>query len=93
MAESWTRERIEEEIRSIISEVSEIPCEWEPKKENYYPQQETFFGELGINSLDLAELLVEVEDTFDIEIPPEEAEELTTVESLVRYVEEKLEAK
>lgn len=48
--------------------------------------------DLGIDSLDYAELVMIFEQTFDIRIPDEDAEHLTTVKSAVDYISEKLEA-
>ena len=44
--------------------------------------------DLGADSLDLVEVLVAVEDEFDVEIPDEEAEKLKTVADLVHYIED-----
>lgn len=49
--------------------------------------------DLGIDSLDYAEIVMDFEQTFDIRIPDEDAEKLTTVGAAVAYIEKKLEAK
>ncbi len=46
--------------------------------------------DLGIDSLDYAELVMEFEQTFDIRIPDEDAEQLSTVDSAVKYVNSKV---
>lgn len=48
--------------------------------------EDSFTDNLGIDSLDVVELFHEVEKTFSIRIPDEDAEKLTTVKSLVTYV-------
>jgi acyl carrier protein len=47
--------------------------------------------DLNADSLDLIELIMQIEDDFDIEIPDEEAESILTFKSLVDVVEKKLE--
>lgn len=46
--------------------------------------------DLGIDSLDYAELVMEFEQAFDIRIPDNDAEELTTVEATIEYVKKKI---
>ena len=45
--------------------------------------------DLGIDSLDYAELVMEFEQSFDIRIPDEDAEKLATVKEAVTYIERK----
>ncbi|RLD22941.1 MAG: acyl carrier protein [Bacteroidetes bacterium] len=49
--------------------------------------------DLGIDSLDYAELVMEFEQTFDIRIPDNDAELLSTVNQAVKYIEGKIAAK
>lgn len=46
--------------------------------------------DLGADSLSVVELIMELEDTFNIEIPDEDAEKLRTLSDVVNFVEEKL---
>ncbi len=46
-----------------------------------------FVEDLGADSLDTVELIMQLEDEFNLEIPDEEAEKLTTVGSVVNYIE------
>jgi acyl carrier protein len=48
-----------------------------------------FMKDLGIDSLDYAELVMELEQAFDITIPDNEAEKIKTVGQAIAYVEEK----
>lgn len=48
-----------------------------------------FMKDLGIDSLDYAELVMELEQAFNITIPDNEAEKLKTVDQAVAYVQEK----
>jgi acyl carrier protein len=49
--------------------------------------------DLGIDSLDYAEIVMDFEQTFDIRIPDEDAEKLTTIGAAVAYIENKLKGK
>jgi acyl carrier protein len=53
----------------------------------------SFVEDLGADSLDTVELVMDFEEEFDLEIPDEEAEKLTTVGSAIKYLEEKLASK
>ncbi|SCU98565.1 LADA_0H13916g1_1 [Lachancea dasiensis] len=54
---------------------------------------ETHFAkDLGLDSLDTVELLVAIEEEFDIEIPDKVADEIKTVEAAVKYIESNPEA-
>lgn len=48
----------------------------------------SFVDDLGADSLDIVELIMGLETEFDIEIPDEEAENITTVGDAVNYVKE-----
>lgn len=49
-----------------------------------------FVKDLGIDSLDYAEIVMEFEQTFDIRIPDDDAEKLQTFDEAVRYIQDKL---
>lgn len=48
--------------------------------------ESSFIEDLGADSLDIVELLMALEEEFDIEIPDEEAEKLITVGDVVDYI-------
>ena len=48
-----------------------------------------FTDDLGADSLDVVELVMALEEEFDVEIPDEEAEQLQTVQSVVDYINAK----
>lgn len=45
-----------------------------------------FVDDLGADSLDVVELVMELESKFDVEIPDEEAEKISTVKDVVDYI-------
>ncbi|OFW32454.1 MAG: acyl carrier protein [Candidatus Aquicultor primus] len=49
----------------------------------------SFVADLGADSLDIVELVMAMEEEFDIEIPDEDAEGIATVEDAIDYVENK----
>jgi len=49
-----------------------------------------FIKDLGIDSLDYAELVMEFEQTFNIRIPDEDAEQLQTIKQAVTYIDRKM---
>jgi len=51
--------------------------------------ESSFIDDLGADSLDIVELIMTMEETFDIEIPDEDAEKLRTVNDVVAYLKTK----
>ena len=60
-------------------------------KEEVVPEA-SFIDDLGADSLDIVELVMAMEEEFDIEIPDEDAEKLTTVGEAIAYLKGKTEA-
>lgn len=54
--------------------------------------QSNFANDLGADSLDTVELVMALEEEFDIEIPDEAAEKITTVQEAVDYINNKVAA-
>ena len=48
----------------------------------------SFIDDLGADSLDIVELVMAIEEEFDIEIPDADAEKVVTVEDVVEYIKE-----
>jgi acyl carrier protein len=70
---------IEQEMIDIIVEQLSV------EKEKVVPNA-SFVDDLGADSLDLVELIMAMEEGFDIEIPDEDAEKITTVQDAIDYV-------
>lgn len=51
--------------------------------------QTSFVNDLGADSLDTVELIMEFEDAFDMNIPDEEAEKIQTVGDAIEYIEKR----
>ena len=71
---------IEERVKKIIVEQLGV------KEEDVKPEA-SFVEDLGADSLDTVELVMALEEEFDIEIPDEEAEKITTVQSAIDYLQ------
>ena len=52
----------------------------------------SFIDDLGADSLDIVELVMAMEEEFDIEIPDDDAEKIQTIEDVISYVKGKIEA-
>jgi acyl carrier protein len=53
-------------------------------------RQSSFVNDLGADSLDTVELVMEIEDAFDLSIPDEAAEKIQTVGDAIKYIEDHL---
>ena len=56
-------------------------------KEKVKPET-SFINDLGADSLDIVELVMEFEEAFDMSIPDEDAEKIRTVGDAIKYIEE-----
>ena len=72
-----------EKLQNIIAEVLNI----EPDE---ITMDTTFVEDLGADSLDIFQIIMGIEEEFDIEIPDEDAEKLTSVGDAINYVKNKL---
>jgi len=70
---------IEERVKNII--VEQLGVQLEEVK-----NAASFVDDLGADSLDTVELVMALEEEFDTEIPDDEAEKITTVQSAIDYV-------
>ncbi|MFW6054593.1 MAG: acyl carrier protein [Thermodesulfobacteriota bacterium] len=69
-----------EKIRDIVSEQLDVdPQDIKPES--------AFVDDLGADSLDLTELIMAMEDEFELEIDDEEAQNLRTVDDAIKYIE------
>ena len=71
-----------EEMKEIIAE--QLNCD-----EDMITEETSFKDDLGADSLDLFELVMSLEEKYEIEIPSEELAELTTVGSVMEYLKGK----
>ena len=70
---------MEEQVKKIVAEKLSVELD------EVVPEA-SFVDDLGADSLDLVELIMAMEEAFDIEISDEEAEKLQTVQDSVNYI-------
>lgn len=76
---------IEERVKKVVAERLNV-------KEEDIQNSSSFTEDLGADSLDTVELIMEFEKEFDIAIPDEQAEEIQTVGQAVTYLESQVKA-
>jgi acyl carrier protein len=76
----------------ILKKVQEIVSEQLQKDIKEVVPEASFANDLDADSLDTVELVMALEEAFDIEIPDEAAEEIATVQDAVNFISEKVAA-
>lgn len=74
---------VQHKITSILTEKLSIPS-------SEITADASFVKDLGIDSLDYAELVMEFEQVFDIKIPDDDAEKMQTIGQAVEYIQAKI---
>jgi acyl carrier protein len=80
-----SQEEIFQKVQKIVSEQLGV-------EEAEVKPEASFANDLGADSLDTVELVMALEEEFDIEIPDEAAEGIATVQSAVDYINQKVAA-
>ncbi|MDQ2995189.1 MAG: acyl carrier protein [Pseudomonadota bacterium] len=75
---------------TIEDRVKKIICEQLQVQESEVTSDASFVDDLGADSLDTVELVMALEDEFELEIPDEEAENITNVKQAIDYIESHL---
>ena len=75
---------------TIAARVTRIVCNQMGASADKITMETSFVNDLGADSLDTVELVMEFEDEFEISIPDEDAEKIQTVGAAVSYIESKL---
>jgi acyl carrier protein len=74
---------VDEKVKNIIVEQLGVDME------SVTPEA-SFIDDLGADSLDIVELVMTMEEEFDLEIPDEDAEKIKTVNDVVNYIKAKV---
>ncbi|MFZ2937219.1 MAG: acyl carrier protein [Candidatus Omnitrophota bacterium] len=74
---------------SLFEEIQEVICEQLKAKPEEVKLETSFIDDLGADSLDSIELIMALEEKFNIEIPDDAAEGMNTVDDVIRYVAKK----
>ena len=73
---------MDEKIKKIVEEQLGV-------ESNRIQENASFIDDLGADSLDIVELVMAMEEEYDLEIPDEDAEKLKTVGDVTKYLQEK----
>lgn len=82
-------ENLREDVMSVNPKVKEIIVEQLGVDPEKVKPEASFIDDLGADSLDIVELVMAMEEEFDIEIPDEDAEKLKTVHDVASYLTKK----
>jgi acyl carrier protein len=74
---------------AVAEKVKQIIVEQLGVDESQVDPNASFVDDLGADSLDIVELVMAFEEAFDIDIPDEDAEKITTVKQAIDYIEAK----
>ena len=75
------------ENKIMLEKVKEIVAESLNVEESTLSETTSFKEDLGADSLDLFEMVMAFEEAFEVEIPSEDLEQITTVGDVVKYIE------
>jgi acyl carrier protein len=76
-----------ETVKQIVEKVKQIIREQLGVEEVEITPTTSFVDDLGADSLDTVELVMAIEEAFDIEIPDNDAEKMRTVQDVIDYIE------
>ncbi len=74
---------------AVAVKVKEIIVEQLGVDENQVDDSASFTDDLGADSLDIVELVMAFEEAFDLDIPDEDAEKISTVKDAIDYIKQK----
>lgn len=72
-----------EKLKAILSEQFDV-------EEDEITSETNIQEDLGADSLDVVDLIMSIEDEFEVEIPDEDVENIKTVDDVVKYIEPKV---
>ena len=73
-------------MKDFVEKVKKIVCEQLDVSEEDIVPEAIFVDDLGADSLDQVELIMAMEEEFDISIPDDDAEQITTIQNAIDYV-------
>lgn len=71
----------------VFEKIRAILCEQLDVEESAVTMESNIAEELGADSLDVVDLIMSIEDEFDIEVPDDQIESIKTVGDVVNYIE------
>ena len=82
LKDSRVMSTVEQQVKAIVAEQLGV-------KQEQVTNDASFVDDLGADSLDTVELVMALEEEFEIEIPDEDAEKITTVHQAIDYINER----
>ncbi len=74
----------------VFEKLKEIICDYFEIEDDEFKAQATLQGDFGFDELDLADLSMDVEDVFEIEVTEDDLETIITVGDLVNFIEKNI---
>ena len=75
-------------MSDVAQKVKDIIVEQLGVNADEVTEEASFIDDLGADSLDTVELVMALEEAFDLQVPDEDAEKLTSVGAAIKYIEE-----
>ena len=75
----------------VFDKIKDIIVEQLDVEEDAVTMEASITDDPGADSLDVVDLVMSIEESFDVEIPDEEVENIKTVGDIVKYIENKVE--
>ena len=80
-------------MASVEERVIEIVCENLAVNKEQVNRNTSFIDDIGADSLDIVELIMELEEEFEITIPDDQAEKIKTVGEAIEYIQREIDKK
>lgn len=74
----------------VFEKLKNIICDYFEIDEDEFVPEASLVADFGLDELDIADLAMDVEDNFEMELPDEALEKIVTVGDLVKYIEENI---
>ena len=71
----------------VFEKLREIICDYFEIEEEEFIAEASLEGDFGFDDLDIADLSMDIEDAFEIEVTEEDLEKIRTVGDLVKFIE------
>lgn len=77
-------------MAEVFDKVKKLLCEQLDVEEEKVTAESSIVDDLGADSLDVVDMIMSLEEEFDVEIPDEDVEGMKTVGDVVKYIENKI---
>lgn len=84
------QEKSKDEGADMLERIRDIICQFSDVKRDEIVSEAKLMNEIGLNSLDVVNVIVAFEEEFEIEIPDEDIKTFITIKDIMVYIENKL---